>query len=501
MPTRNARLIDRYRFLFLAGILFVMTALYAQGIHGNYFGDDFQFVFKPLPPNVFYYFSHINELNVMAYRPIQAVIMTVIQQYAGTSTMPLHCVSIAIHGLMVCLVYYLVRRLGFTLLAALIASAVMAFSQVNVHAVMSNDTLSQSLCALFSVASIASFAAFALYSGRRSAMYCVLSFLLFLLALFSKETGVSAILGIMFAGVVGLMYKPSRSSLIRVASAVVVFSMALLAFYFIRNSITTYNAAMGNERYTFGIGFNVIRNLIQYMIAAFMPVSTVAVFTALKTKSFVILGSSAVLMAAYAVIMKSGLYLYLRSRPDRFVAIAFLGVCTITGSVPVIFLNHVSELYSYNSMPFIAALAGIGIAALFEHHLAKNIRIAAALTGVVLICTNIAATSSKIGMMVENGDSAEHYIAALEPYVRNAPENASIALCQTLDASLDYSVFRLTGFNVINYGLKRLNQLTGRWDVSLEVIDGLPAKNDVPGGDFDVYLYIKDGAVVTWSPE
>ena len=57
----------------------IVIVIYACGMKIQYYSDDFQFVFKPLPSNNLYFFFNQNQANTFTYRPIQASLLQFIQ--------------------------------------------------------------------------------------------------------------------------------------------------------------------------------------------------------------------------------------------------------------------------------------------------------------------------------------------------------------------------------------------------------------------------------------
>src|SRR5689334_6774040 len=129
-----------------------LLLLYLPGIHGPYFGDDFQFVFSPTS-GVLRFFISANPQSGW-YRPLEAIYLALVQRYFGWDTVPIHFLAILLHAALCCLVFVALKRSGSTLAQTVLASGYMAVSQANAFAVLSNDTLSQIGATLFGCLSV-----------------------------------------------------------------------------------------------------------------------------------------------------------------------------------------------------------------------------------------------------------------------------------------------------------------------------------------------------------
>ena len=464
-------------------IILLIVALYLPGIDGHYYSDDFQFVFKPLPQSPLYHFTHINTTNVMAYRPIQAALMVMTQKYWGMSTIPIHGISILVHILMTLLVAVILKNMFFSNRIALLAAAIMAFSQVNVHAIMSNDTLSQSIGALCCLAAYALYARFSAAGNDRDATrryYCYLASLLFFLAaLFSKETEISAVIGISLIAVyMSFFVKYGENSIRGVVLSLIPFILLALFYYWARSSVTQVQAGIGDGRYQFNIGLNIFINISQYFFAAVTPFSTVTVMSAIKTRNVLLAAGIGFCTLLYIFMLVYG-FLQNKTQTRKALLFFLLLALAIVNSFPGIALNHISELYVYNSMPFIAALSGIGIGFTLEtvSSLIRRRLILAACIG--LLGINALSVYDKVHIMRDNGERATQIINSIRPYAESLPEHGRLVLVQPPASSVEYSVFLINGFQILECGLHRIKQVADRDDISIEIIDDI--KNIDPG--------------------
>jgi len=125
-------------------LVVVALALNAPVLDGDYYGDDYQFVFETPHLAPFYYFVHANPENPF-YRPIQATWLATVQAATGRHTWPIHVASIVLHALLGLFVFGAMAALGHPPRSAALASLLVVASQAAVPAVAGNDTISQLL--------------------------------------------------------------------------------------------------------------------------------------------------------------------------------------------------------------------------------------------------------------------------------------------------------------------------------------------------------------------
>ena len=336
-------------FLFLC---FIILSVYFSGLTIQYYSDDLQFVFNPLPSNILYYFFQKNPANTLAYRPIQASLMILVQRFFSMYTLPIHLLSITVHIIMTWLIYIIMIKLQFSRLSAILGSVFMAVSQANVLAVLSNDTLSQILGTFFGCLCVwLMYRAYVSHTGPREYInlkFFFASMALFGFSVFSKETSISFLLSILLIIILGNYLSIRGNILIKRTIITIIPFCVLYIFYFVvRSLVVDVNPSFGPERYQFNIGINIINNLVQYFFSAFNTASTVVGYTAIKSGDIITFLIIAITTISFVTIVAYGLLI-----SNRHTIIIILISLAIIGSFPVVLLNHIGELYVYNSMPF-----------------------------------------------------------------------------------------------------------------------------------------------------
>src|SRR5262249_55189457 len=148
------------------------------------------------------------------------------------------------------------------------------------------------------------------------------------------------------------------ASLGRTALMLVPFVAIVAVYTAIRTYVGLARPQIGTGYYDIQLGFNIVRNLVGVSGSAVMPAGHVPSYLARRERDVAMLG----LVAASTVgLLVAVLYGHYRAGTLRL-ALVF-GLLALTGQFPVM-LMHLSEVYIYNSMPFIAIIIGSGIGAL-----------------------------------------------------------------------------------------------------------------------------------------
>jgi len=461
--------------LWLLILLLATFAIYLSGLHIWYYGDDFQYLFADPPSRIFHFFFNRNLYHGF-YRPVNSSIIAVVQMLVGWETWPIHVINTVVHALLAWLVYLLMRREAFTQPQALLGSAFMVFSQENAGAVLSVDTFSQISGTFFGCLAL-----WTLYVGffRRAdhqrqpnepfpLTYYILAVLSFILSLLSKETSVS------FLPMVGIFFlaknwrlRKAKDIIVRTTIEVLPFFILTLLYMAVRSAIGLSQPTGGSGTYGFSFGFNILRNLAQFLLAAILPASSASTFVAIKTGEKVLL--AAILLGALIFL---ALVLYGLWRTGRRRSFLPMLLFTLVGLFPAMLMNHVGELYLYNSMPFIAVLVGAALGTLFERSRSSSAARGAFIGFMIaLVASHVVAIQMKAASMRENGSRARRLLGELMPHVQQMPADGHLFLLTPPGGPPEYSVFLMNGFSVFKWGVHAIPQEAKRPDVTVEVIE------------------------------
>ncbi|RKY12516.1 MAG: hypothetical protein DRP65_00995 [Planctomycetota bacterium] len=441
--------------LTLLSIVIIALAVYWPGLNTAYYADDYQFVFDEPASKIFYYFAHPNKLNDF-YRPIQASFLAIVQTFFGLETWPIHLTQLSLHITLALLVYIVILEFGFSRLHAGIGAVFMLISQTNVHAVLSNDTLSQVGGTFFGSLSLWFLYLFYRYriknppasspdipSGRK---YYILSVGMLMLSLFSKETSASfpLMIGVLVLAVnlrAGIKKSAFKKGFAELLPFIFATCMYLCVWLIVVESYPT----SGSANYNLNPGANIIVNIATLLFALIVPVSSVMLFSLLKSGLLLALGAICILTLTVALLVLFGLW-----HTSRRLIVVLIMVFALLGLFPVVLMNHVSELYTYNSLPFMAVLFGIGLGNIFlKAGTYRFGRISLSLMLCSLIISHAVAAHSKARLMADNGSRLMTLVKQIRPYMDNAPPDGTIWLRKPTTTEIEYSIFCMPGFKVM----------------------------------------------------
>jgi hypothetical protein len=473
-PRRRLPLLLWWVLLFCASIL-----LYWPGLRGGYFSDDLLFFFYSPPAHWWDYFA-TRGAAAQAYRPLEAIILTVLQQRFGFDTVPIHLLSLAAHAGLACALIAAARRLGLRTAETVLACGFMLLAQVGAPAVLGNDTLSQSASAMLGSWS-------ALFLGavwlerkkpglpRIRREWILWSVSLYATSLFFKETALGYLMValVLIAGIA--LEERAWAGRLRTAIALAFPYGGVTLLYWLAR-LHAGGATTQSGSYRIHIGLNVLRNLAEFGLAAFGPVSTVNGAVAMAVHSIPDLLFAALGWVLVVVVMAIGVWI-----SGRRALCAWLLVLAVASLFPAYLLTHVSELYLYNAIPLLALFFGLAFGSIW--YLDARGKAAVLVCAGLLTTGEVYADRQKAEMMTMNGQSAALIYSGLQPYVRALPRNGEIVLVNPPGRAPEYSVFLLKGFDVVDLGNLRIGPIFGRPDVRVELVDesqiaGLPQREN-----------------------
>ncbi|MDP3947256.1 MAG: glycosyltransferase family 39 protein [bacterium] len=484
--------------LWLLIFIAVGFAVYFSGLAIPRYGDDFVVILDSPSSKIFYFFYSAHPAEF--YRPTDASFNAASQTLFGTSTVPIHVVSVLSHALLSWLVYSFMMRLGFRKSQAVLGAFFMLFSQANVHPVLSNDTLAQAWSALFGFLSI-----WLLF--RASAISYALSVLAFALALLSKEAALPfliIIFGFMvlkkFSGapkdppaptcritnVLASLKRDTGAMLARLTPYVIV----TISYLLIRSSLANIQPGWGSRRYEFNLGLNIIENSAQLFFATLVPASSVTAFVALQSSEWLTFGTITVATAVVLALAVWGIY-----RLERRGVMYLVGASSLAAFFPVAILNRVSELHAYNAMPFISIIIGAGLGELwYRSGASRSRRALLALFIGLLFASNIYAIQTKTLLMKQSGKQATNVLGALKSRAPDVPAGGELILVNPEKPDIEYSVFLLRGFNILE-SPREIKRLINRSDITVKIIEAPDLKRIQPKENMIILSTDEEGGV------
>ncbi|HET6349563.1 MAG TPA: hypothetical protein VFH88_10830 [Candidatus Krumholzibacteria bacterium] len=336
----------------------------------------------------------------------------------------------------------------------------MAVAQAAAGAVASYDTLSLTLSTL------AGTIALALTVRGRHAGWVML---LFAVALLCKESAVGFFPILLVCALLpypGIGPHAARASQRGFVLGLVVITAAYVVW---RTHLGGFLPKLAPGRYNAGIGPGTVRNLVMLWFVAFLPVSSVAVFTAFAVHHTGVVMAGVISAAVVVLLCLAG---YVSGRHMARV-LAWMAAATVM-IVPVIPLNHVSELYAYALVPCVALLFGQSVSHLLRG--GRSARVATLVVVVAVLGANAWAAHGKAVAITQNGERSQRLLNDMIKEMSSLPRGATLALVDPATALSDYSIFRVRGFWLVPD--ETLKQRTGRDDVTLVRLragDALPS--------------------------
>jgi hypothetical protein len=483
----------RFAFVFSAiGITVLGVAIYSSGLAGPYFGDDFQLVFQYPSAKYLYFFTHANP-NLVFYRPIQSMIMAMIQSAVGLNTVPVHVLTFALHLVLSVVVFVASRRLGLSPRQGFIASLIMVISQANAMAVLSNDSLSQvagTLCGYLSV--LLFYIHFDEQSEKGTTRVGTLAIVLFALSLWCKESSLCFLPIVVVVALAGhLQHKPLRINPLQMIVQTFPFGIVTLVYVVLRSFVVQ---RLADSRYSLEFGTNVIKNILLLLSSCALPVSSAQAFQAYSHGDLAFLIVAAGLAFLFLALVMYGL---LRSWNPSILVLLLIAVVSL---FPMVLFRHVSELYAYNTMPPISILMSIGIAGALRQMTTRRLLRGIAM---VLLCACLVGNSlgvyDKGHAMTKNGIEASRLLDRIEGHVASVPPGGYLILLNPPDGSPEYSVFYMNGFNVLEYGTNIIKQMSNREDMQI-VIGSLEKFRGMTIPTSSVVLTLKGDSVRVFEP-
>jgi hypothetical protein len=447
--------------------LFALTvALYTPYLDAPYFSDDLAFYYYAPPPHLFdYFWMHGSAAH--AYRPGEAIILTLIQSHFGMNTLGIHLVAMAAHASLCLMVWMAAWRLGYGRVQALFGGALMLVTQMGAPALLGNDAMSQAVsaalggaaCLILGIACL-DYAQNASPKLPRGPLWA--SALCYFASLFFKETALGLILVMtLFLGLLALGKERGHGAIRLFIGRLLPYGV-LIGLYF----AARFSAGLptsGGGQYRVQVGLNVIKNLAQFAMLAVSPISSVAAALAFQGRRFAVLG----VMAAAALLIAGTLAAGIHASRRKALA-ALLAFCVVAALFPALLLGHVSELYVYNAYAYIALLFALALRALANRGYAG--RAAMLFCSGLLLAGQVFANRQKASLMNANGEKAAALMASLAPYIQRLPHNGEVWLIRDDKTAPGYSIYILNGLDVLEFGEDRLGPMNGRPDVNVRIV-------------------------------
>jgi len=462
-----------------AGVL-----LYAGGLTAPYFADDFTVFFPPGSINPFLFFVEKNPYEPTVYRPLENFFNCAVQSIWAENTLPVHLAHVALHILIACLICKALVRLDQGKAAAGIGGALFLAAQSAVSIVSRNCTMSQQLSALFCLLFL--YVLVFSENRRKKPWLCIL----FVLALISKETSVSLLVS---AVLLHLLFAPKDGRIVAVAKECAPYAL-LTAVYLLGRSALGLEVIGSSGRQTFRVGLGVVQNVGLLLFSNMNQVSIPEVYKAfvLRNDLFVagaVACSVLLLAAAYAGLRKNG-------KPGSVIVLtALMGI----GFFPAALMEHVSEVYAYNTLPYLCMIVGIGLGSLLRRGKAKRLIGAVAITA--LFTVNVFSLEHGLSLINHNAAAARNLIGQICDVASGCPPGASIHLIDTDQeiSGYSYGLYYMSKAETLRYGWKKsFLFFLGRDDIHFAYWPGGDAAY-LEKNERDLLITVQNGNIVPYE--
>jgi hypothetical protein len=429
------------RSLFFMTLFGLAIAVYRNGLSIPYYNDDCQRVFTNPREVVFQGFTASNPQDTF-YRPLEQVLLAIIQIGWGWNTFPIRILHLLFHTAIAMLVFHALRTWKVHLVSALVASMFVIVSQLSALTVLSNNTLSQLMGAFFSSLSVWMLYR---YSVEGTQWKFFFSIVLFSLAILSKET--SAGLPLAIALLIARQRKKGLVDFKQIFILLLPYAVCSLIYLILRvhagGSIPEFGST---QMYGFRLGSNVLKNVRLYMGEAILPSSTVTVLQAAYYNNYLLIICLSVYTAIFLGIAGYGVWKSPRKPVVKMICIGIL--CSW---LPAILLNHISELYIYNSVFYLALLFGISVEYYWTKDPLRSPRTIFASCTIFLAVgiTNMTGVDEKALLMKKEGDCAAILLPQIISLTTQIPENDYLYLVKQSEPGLEYSKFLTPSFGVL----------------------------------------------------
>ena len=364
-------------------------------------------------------------------------------------------VNLGAHATLALLVVRFLSWRGVQLIGALLGGLFVFVSPVGIANVAGNDTISMTLATLFGSLGMWSLRP---ENDRVDTPSQARALAFFAAALLSKESAfgyLPILMGLSTFGSVVI----ERRRLMGMRT-----SMSVLSFLLVAILMWSWRRHLGADmpdlsgRGQMQLGSNLLINLAELWGVAVTPVPTTLIYQGVVLHRWLWPALGALGACVILVILVLGN----RSQKERRAAMFYLA----TGSVvlgPVLLLKHVGEGYAYSILPFIGILFGTACANLVAGRWGVSRLVVA---GVVLLALGETSRWDATAMAA-NGRAATSLMNQFVQQVGTLPEDGTLVCINPASKEPSYSVYRMSGFSLIDHEPDVRYLLTGRADVKV----------------------------------
>ena len=424
-------------------IIFILLSifLYYPSLNTFFYGDDYCHI-KNLNLSFENLLGYFIGKNTIFLRPFESIYLHIVQHFYGLETWPVQLFNTVIHGISAWLIFIVAKKwLKIKPISAFISGMFYVSSGIAVMAIVSNDTTSQVLSGFFGI--LFFFQLIVFYENKRILSYILLG-VIFILAMLSKETSAGLIV---IAFIFSFTHTDNKCIKTRLISSIkfTLPLLILLTIYLLyRNSVVETKILIGESRYSISFGLNSVKSLIIYIISSYTIIPSTFLIKLWYIKKYSYFYTA--IIGTLILYLYSGFILFKNQSVKQGLIILSLSIGT---GFPVILLGHISELYAYNALPFVAIYWGYIFSLVIKYPVSLKINFVKYFFIIILLAINILSALEKEMLMKYNGDRSKVFYYQIMKAIEKIPPNGNLEILSSAHQIFSYSVFYVSDIDLI----------------------------------------------------
>lgn len=282
------------------------------------------------------------------WRPLKNIFYNFFNLNFYMMATPIITTKIIIHTFFTIIIFNFLKKFENNL-STILLSLIFFVSQTNFSGVIGIDTLGQLLATFFGVISFFYIYGFIKSKKKINLFY---SYLFIIFAFLTKEIAVTFVIlnifTLMFYSKFNFIFKFDQISKKNVITISIIFIFTVFTYLIIRKYLgaTWQPTEFGSERYSLGLGINVIKNFILYFFSTINPLDNLYIYLSIQKKNILLISFLLIFFILYFVFLTK--YFIKNFNSELFFRLSIL----LISCLPVIFLNKIGELYTYTSTFF-----------------------------------------------------------------------------------------------------------------------------------------------------
>lgn len=309
----------------------------------EYYNDDFTML-EFNDKNYFYSFLKTDAW----WRPLKNIFYNFFNLNFYSIAHPIIITKIIIHGSLTIIIYNFLKKIENNS-STILLSLIFFLAQTNFSSTFAIDTAGQLLVTFFGVIS---FIYIYRFVQTKKKIDLVFSYIFVVFAFLSKEIAVTFVILNIFTLIYysnfNFIFKFKKISEKEVILNSLIFILIVVIYLAFRSNLgaTWQPSNIGTDRYSLGIGFNLIKNFTLYFFSVVNPIDNLFFYLSFQNINILILLFIIVFFIFYLAYLTRYFIKYFNSE------VFFRFLILIISCFPIILLNKIGELYTYSSTFF-----------------------------------------------------------------------------------------------------------------------------------------------------